>query len=91
METPNHTAPPVAADRRVRRWSRHTVNISPAGDVTLRTPSGRTTGWFGGSRKDPDAAAVEWLETFPGATLVDKRKFRLPTAAKERRGLANQP
>jgi hypothetical protein len=58
----------------VRRWEGHAVNISPAGDVTLRRATGRTVGWFGGSRKNPDAAAAEWLETFPGSTLADKRK-----------------
>jgi hypothetical protein len=64
----------VAPRRLIRRWEGHTVNISPAGDVTLRRATGRTVGWFGGSRKNPDAAAAEWLETFPGSTLADKRK-----------------
>lgn len=56
-----------------KRWDRYTVNISPRGEVTLRTPSGRTTAWHG--RTDtPSAAAAEWLETFPGAALVDRRE-----------------
>lgn len=64
-----------------RRWVRHTVNISPGGDVTLRRPSGRSVGWSGGSRENPDAAAAEFLATFPGSTLVDKRKPAPPKSA----------
>ena len=56
-----------------RNWNGYTVNISPAGDVTLRTPSGRSIGWY--CKTDcPDAAAEEWLATFPGTRLIDKRR-----------------
>lgn len=60
----------------MKSYAKHTVNISPLGDVTLRTPSGRSVGWYGASRKDPESAAADFLTTFKGATLVDKRKPR---------------
>lgn len=50
-----------------------TVNISRSGDVTLRRPSGRTVGWYGGTRPDPLPHALEWLAIYRGATLVDNR------------------
>jgi hypothetical protein len=62
-----------------KRWDRYTVNISRTGDVTLRTPSGRTTAWHGHT-DNPAAAAAEWLETFPGAGLVDRRE--MPASAR---------
>lgn len=57
-----------------KRWDRYTVNISRIGEVTLRTPSGRTTAWHGRA-DNPAAAAADWLETFPGSALVDRREM----------------
>lgn len=58
-----------------RRWDGYTVNISPAGDVTLRTPSGRSIGWYG-KTDTQDAAADDFLATFPGTRLIDKRRSK---------------
>jgi len=82
--SPNTPEGEVALARLVLRWSRYTVNISRAGDVTLRTPSGRSIAWCGRT-DDPDAAANEWLETYPGSTLIDRRRKDRPT-----NGLAQQ-
>ncbi len=66
--------PPRHFPNPMKSYSKHTVTISRQGDVTLRTPAGRSVGFYGGSRKDPDAAAADFLATFPGASLVDKRR-----------------
>ena len=71
-DTPNNPESKVALAYRVRRWNRYTVNISRSGDVTLRTPSGRSIAWCGRT-DNPAAAAVEWLETYPGSSLKDRR------------------
>lgn len=61
-----------------RRWDRYPVHIRPNGAVSLRKQSGRTVVW-GPITDDParpDILAAELLSTYPGSTLVDKRKAK---------------
>lgn len=68
-------------------WAGYMIRVNPAGRVTLRRPGGRAVGFCSAGDK-ADQVVEEWLRTFPGSAVDDRRPRRRTAAALPRFGRA---